>query len=77
MEVLEASLPPEVLCVRPDQILDQVSIFQVKLHTFHSKLFGNSQEGVEVVLGDIDLTVVHEVEYTLHVPVGDAFQVED
>ena len=75
MEVLEASLPPEVLCVRPDQILG--SMFQEKLHTFHSKLFSNSKEGVEIVLGDIDLPVVHEVEHALHVPVGDAFQVED
>ena len=64
--------------MRPDQTLGQcLIIFQEKPHTFHSELFGNSKEGVEVVLCNIDLTVVHEVEHTLHVPVGDAFQVED
>ena len=46
------------------------------MNTFHSELFSNSKEGVEVVLGDVDLTMVHEVEHALHVPVGDSLQVE-
>ena len=43
-----------------------------KMYTFHSELLSNSKEGVEVVLGDVDLAVVHEVENTFHVPVGDS-----
>jgi len=43
---------------------------------FHSELLSNSKEGVEVILGDVDLTMVHEVEHALHVPVGDSLQVE-
>ena len=46
------------------------------MNTFHSELLSNSKEGVEVVLGDVDLTMVHEVEHALHVPVGDSLQVE-
>ena len=46
------------------------------MNTFHSELLSNSKEGVEVVLGNIDLTMVHKVEHALHVPVGDSFQVE-
>ena len=51
--------------------------FQVKQHTFHPKFFSDSKEGIKVVLGNIDLTMVHEVEHTLHVSECDAFQVED
>ena len=46
------------------------------MNTFHSELLSNSKEGVEVILGDVDLTMVHEVEHALHVPVGDSLQVE-
>merc|ERR1719422_2680458 len=42
--------------------------------TFHSELLSNSKEGVEVILGDVDLTMVHEVEHALHVPVGNSLQ---
>merc|ERR1719422_267569 len=44
--------------------------------TFHSELLSNSKEGVEVILSDVDLTMVHEVEHALHVPVGNSLQVE-
>ena len=46
------------------------------MNTFHSELLSNSKEGVEIILGDVDLTMVHEVEHALHVPVGDSLQVE-
>ena len=46
------------------------------MNTFHSELLSNSKEGVEVILGDVDLAMVHEVEHALHVPVGDSLQVE-
>ena len=39
------------------------------MYTFHSELFSNSKEGVEVVLGDVDLTMVHEVEHAQQVAV--------
>jgi hypothetical protein len=41
------------------------------------KLFGDGEEGVEVVLSDVDLTVVHEVEDAEEVVVGDTPQVDE
>jgi len=45
--------------------------------TFYPKFLRNSQKGVKVILGDIDLPMIHEVEHALHVSVSDALQIED
>ena len=46
------------------------------MNTFHSELLSNSKEGVEVILGDVDLTMVHEVQNSHQLLVLDTLQVE-
>ena len=41
------------------------------------KLFGDGKKGVEVVLGDVDLAVVHEVEDAEEIVVRNSSQVNE
>ena len=43
----------------------------------HPEILGHGQEVVEVVLGDVDLALVHEGEDRLEVGVADALHVEE
>ena len=43
----------------------------------HLEVLGHRQEGGEILLSNVDLTVVHEVEYRHKVRVFDTFQVQE
>jgi len=45
--------------------------------SFHAEIFSNGQEAVELLLGDVDLSHVHEVEHTEQLLVLDPLQVEE
>ena len=49
----------------------------VKYESFHSKVFCNCKEGVEIFLSNIYFSLVHEVVYRLQVSVLHSFQIDE